>query len=208
MFNNNFRLTAPLGNHPGTPWPAQRIDTELAVRWVKANANRFGVNPNRIALYGFSSGGHIALTSAAYYRSVRAAVSASGVLQPHRVMNIAINGSSGADVRTEAVVVLSQWASLAVQCPYLTWVECGQRWSTFKPETYFSSTAPPFYAIMGAKDTVVPPGTLGAIDYWASQAHQPHVTISVAGAGHSETILTGDQVRWDAMINWLRARTA
>ena len=209
VFNINFRLTAPSGSHPGTPWPAQRIDTELAVRWVKANASKFGVNPNRIALYGFSSGGHVAVTAAGYYRSVRAAVSASGVLQPHRVMDIAVKGSSGTDVRTEAEVVLSQWESLAVQCPYYpTWVECGGRWSTFKPETYFAGAAPPFYAIMGDKDTVVPPGTLGAIRYWANRAGQSNVTVMVAGAGHSETILTGDAERWAAMIRWLRAKTA
>jgi acetyl esterase/lipase len=209
VFNMNYRLTAPTGSHAGTPWPGQRTDVSLAIQWVKANAKKFGVNPNRIALYGFSSGGHMAITSSSYYRNVRAAVSVSGVLQPHRVMDVAVNGSSGGDVRGTGVVVLSQWAALAVQCPYYpTWSECNSRWNSFKPETYFSSAAPPFYAMMGDKDTVVPPSTLGAIDYWATKKGQKHVTVMVPGAAHDERMLTNDPARWAAMITWLRSKTA
>jgi acetyl esterase/lipase len=209
VFNINYRLTAPTGSHAGTPWPAQRTDVSLEIQWVKANAKKFGVNPNRIALYGFSSGGHLAVATSGYYRNVRASVSVSGVLQPHRVMDVATNGSTDTDVRSPALVVLSQWASLAVQCPYLpTWSECGSRWTSFKPETYFSSIAPPFYAVMGDKDPVVPPSTLGAIDYWATKKGQQHVTVMVPGAAHDERMLTNDPARWAAMITWLRSKTA
>jgi len=207
VFNINYRLTAPTGSHAGTPWPAQRTDVSLAIGWVKANAKKFGVNPNRIALYGFSSGGHMAIATSVYYRNVRAAVSVSGVLQPHRVMDVAVNGTAAE--RTSGVVILSQWTTMAVQCPYYpTWGECNTRWNSFKPETYFSPSAPPFYAMMGDKDTVVPPATLGAVDYWATKKGQPHVTVMVPGAAHDERMLRDDPARWAAMITWLRAKTA
>jgi acetyl esterase/lipase len=209
VFNMNYRLTAPTGSHAGTPWPGQRTDVSLAIQWVKANARKFGVDPSRVALYGFSSGGHMAVASSGYYRNVRAAVSVAGVLQPHRVMEVAVNGSSGADQRSTSVVVLSQWAALAVQCPYYpTWGECNTRWNSFKPETYFSSAAPPIYAMMGSKDPVVPPGTLAAIDYWAAKKGQKRVTVMVPGATHDERMLTNDPARWSAMIGWLKAQTA
>ena len=39
-------------------------DVKRAVAWMKNNANRYGVNPDRIALSGGSAGGHLALLAA------------------------------------------------------------------------------------------------------------------------------------------------
>ncbi len=41
-------------------WPAQLHDAKAAVRWVRANAEKYGLDPNRIAAMGASSGGHLA----------------------------------------------------------------------------------------------------------------------------------------------------
>jgi len=41
------------------PWPAQIEDCKLAVRWLRANAEKFHVDPNRIAVWGASAGGHL-----------------------------------------------------------------------------------------------------------------------------------------------------
>lgn len=40
-------------------WPAQIEDAKAAVRWLRANAERFHLDPNRIGVFGTSSGGHI-----------------------------------------------------------------------------------------------------------------------------------------------------
>lgn len=42
-------------------WPAQLHDVQAAVRWVRANAERYGFDPDRIAVWGWSAGGHLAL---------------------------------------------------------------------------------------------------------------------------------------------------
>jgi acetyl esterase/lipase len=42
-------------------WPAQLHDVQAAVRWVRANADRYGFDPERIAAWGWSAGGHLAL---------------------------------------------------------------------------------------------------------------------------------------------------
>jgi acetyl esterase/lipase len=44
-----------------TRWPKQLEDVQTAVRWVRKNAALFGIDPNRIAAGGDSSGGHLAL---------------------------------------------------------------------------------------------------------------------------------------------------
>jgi acetyl esterase/lipase len=41
-------------------WPVQLDDVQRAVRWVRAHAADYGVNPERIASYGWSSGAHLA----------------------------------------------------------------------------------------------------------------------------------------------------
>ena len=41
------------------------VDTKTAMRWVRANAKKFGIDPNRIAAAGSSAGGHLASALAA-----------------------------------------------------------------------------------------------------------------------------------------------
>ena len=41
-------------------FPAQIEDGKAAVRWLRANAARYGYDPGRIASYGASAGGHLA----------------------------------------------------------------------------------------------------------------------------------------------------
>jgi acetyl esterase/lipase len=45
-------------------WPAQIHDVKAAIRWTRANAARLGVEPNRIAVAGYSAGGMLALMAA------------------------------------------------------------------------------------------------------------------------------------------------
>ncbi len=49
-----YRLT------PEAPYPAAVHDLKDAVRWLRANAARYGVDPERIAIAGFSAGGQLA----------------------------------------------------------------------------------------------------------------------------------------------------
>jgi len=57
-FNIAYRLLGSQAD-PQT-WPAQLDDVQRAVRWVRANATTYGVDPKRIGSYGHSAGGHLA----------------------------------------------------------------------------------------------------------------------------------------------------
>jgi acetyl esterase/lipase len=46
---------------PDYPWPSQIEDCKTAIRSLRANADRYGIDPNRIAVLGESAGGHLAL---------------------------------------------------------------------------------------------------------------------------------------------------
>ena len=41
-------------------WPAQIHDCKAAIRWLKANAEKYGYDPGKIAVWGTSAGGHLA----------------------------------------------------------------------------------------------------------------------------------------------------
>ena len=41
-------------------WPAQIEDCKAAVRWLRANAGKYGLDPGRFAAWGASAGGHLA----------------------------------------------------------------------------------------------------------------------------------------------------
>lgn len=50
----NYRLASE------SPWPAQINDTKSAVRFLRANASKYGIDPDRIAVFGESAGAHLA----------------------------------------------------------------------------------------------------------------------------------------------------
>lgn len=47
------------------PWPAAIQDVKAIIRWLRANAAEWGIDPERIALGGKSAGGHLALLAGA-----------------------------------------------------------------------------------------------------------------------------------------------
>lgn len=49
---------------PESPWPAQIHDVKAAIRWMRANADELGIDPDRIAVEGNSAGAHLALLAA------------------------------------------------------------------------------------------------------------------------------------------------
>ena len=55
---SEYRLSAE------APWPAQIHDVKAAIRWMRANAERLGIDPDRIAVSGNSAGAHLALMAA------------------------------------------------------------------------------------------------------------------------------------------------
>ncbi|MEM9018311.1 MAG: alpha/beta hydrolase [Verrucomicrobiota bacterium] len=66
---NKLREFIPEGNYAGASigyrltdeaqWPSQIHDCKAAIRWLRANASEHGIDPNRIAVWGSSAGGHL-----------------------------------------------------------------------------------------------------------------------------------------------------
>lgn len=52
----------PLSQSLIVPHEAPLQDAQRAMRWVRFNADKFNINPNKIGVIGFSAGGHLAST--------------------------------------------------------------------------------------------------------------------------------------------------
>ncbi len=55
-FSVDYRLCHGAENR----WPAQLDDVQRAVRWVRANAAKYGVNPDHVGAFGHSAGAQLA----------------------------------------------------------------------------------------------------------------------------------------------------
>ena len=67
-FLNGFGITAFVVDYRVTPahFPAPLLDARRAVRFVRANAEKFGIDPQKIAVMGSSAGGHLAALVSTY----------------------------------------------------------------------------------------------------------------------------------------------
>ncbi len=95
VFATNYRLSQQ------AVWPAQRQDAEAAVKYVRKNAKKMGVNPQRIIAMGTSAGGQLASMLAVHGTGggrVRAAVALSPVNSP--LEGYEAGGRDGADEYT------------------------------------------------------------------------------------------------------------
>lgn len=211
VFNIDYRKTTDYPGAPGAGWPAQRDDVLTAIAWVKSHAGQFGIDPDRGAVYGFSAGGHLAAQAGLYGNGgarVRAIVSVSGVLQPHRVVDVASSSSSwGGDKPTPANRTLAAWESVAMRCPRLPWTACSHRWTDFLPQTHISADDPPVLIFQGTSDPSVPPQTGPAFRYWLSWGHVPSTLIQCVHWTHTESCALDGGWRQRLLIDFLTART-
>jgi acetyl esterase/lipase len=67
---NSYGITAFVVQYRLGPlyhYPAEFQDGQRAVRWARAHAAGFGIDPHRIGVWGFSAGGHLASTVATHF---------------------------------------------------------------------------------------------------------------------------------------------
>lgn len=142
-------------------WPAPLADAKAAVRWLRANAGGYRLDPNRIAAWGVSSGGQLAsllgLTSdqpalegdegnPGVSSAVRAVASWAGASDLSTLDAQALPGATRTDEVGSPVRTLLGCAP--AQCPQLA--------RQASPQTYVKPGDPPFFLCHGTVDHQVP----------------------------------------------------
>ena len=146
-FSVDYRLVdAEAGCHR---WPAQLDDVQRAVRWVRANAGRYGVDPGRIGAYGWSAGGQLAALLGT--RDTRDPVPALAAY-PSRlacVVDLAGDVDLAAYTRPPA---LDEVVALLGGTPE----EVPGRYRDASPLSWIDGRTAPFLIVHGTRDDVVP----------------------------------------------------
>ncbi len=127
-----YRLTGE------APFPACIEDVKCAVRWLRAHAAEYRVDPDRIGAFGHSAGAHLVL--------MLAMCPASAGLEGD-------GGWNEFSSRVNAVVAASTPVRVRGTGPD------ADRWS---PTSYITNNLPPMLFIQGTKDEIVSPPTVDA----------------------------------------------
>ncbi len=182
-------------------FPAQIHDAKAAVRWLRANAESYYINADRIGVWGDSAGGHLA-----------ALLGVTGDM-PALEGNC---GSPGFSSRVQAVVTrvgpsdfLSDGGQMINDAPspvtQLFGSTVHEREATMRlasPITHVSADAPPFFIVHGTLDETVP-FSQGESLYKALNAAGTNVTfLPIQNAYHnlrSDPDLPWSNEPWDEL---------
>lgn len=178
-------------------WPAQIEDCKLGVRWLRANAERYHVNPDRIAVWGGSAGGHL--------------VSCLGTMDDPKFEGK--GGYENVSSHVAAVVDLCgpvdfTAGSAGIQKPLAkppdyeapgllklfggSFKEKPEVWKEGSPIQYVKAGLPPFFIMHGDKDPLVPHEQSEKLAAALAQAGVPVEFITVKNGGHGMKSADGD----------------
>jgi acetyl esterase/lipase len=130
-------------------WPAQIHDVKAAIRWTRAHAKSLNIDPARIAVVGYSAGGHLALFAAGTGN------------RPEFEGN---NGTPG--VGTDVAACAAYYAASEVRrgrggAPHVL-LPAGSddgAYTALAPATYISAAFPPTVLLHGLADVTISPDT-------------------------------------------------
>ena len=179
----NYRLSGE------APMPACIEDVKCAVRWLRAHAKEYNVDPDRLGAYGNSAGAHLVAMLGLCPRS--AGLEGDGSWQEHSSMVQAVVCSATptnfpfkrreTQERTDSTRRKSLMSSLFAG-PEET---LQQRLRQASPMTYVTADAPPFLIIHGTTDRTVPVSQSDELTKALREAGAKDVTyMRIDGAGH------------------------
>jgi acetyl esterase/lipase len=169
-------------------FPAQIQDCKAAVRWLRANAEQFGFDPQRIGAWGESAGGHLVAmlgttSDTAEFdvgenlhlsSRVDAVVDYFGPtdfcqMDDHRLPDGQVHNTSDSPE--------SELVGGPIQ-------ENKERVARANPVTYVTPNAPPFLIVHGEADPLVPHHQSQLLEEALIEAGVPVLFYTVRGAGH------------------------
>lgn len=180
-------------------FPAQIQDVNEAVQFLYDHAAKYNLNKNRIAVIGFSAGGHLASLMALSNNNnvkefyppgkkinfkIRCAFDFYG---PSDLVMLATNPDTSINNQQNPVSILL--GAMPVDRPDLAKIA--------SPVTYIDKNDPPFLIVQGEKDESVPNTESKILSSWLTLAGVPNKLIIVAGAPHYGVMYDADYIRED-----------
>ena len=163
------------GSSPKYPMSSIVADVRRSVRFIRQHANEYGVDPNRIGVYGASAGGQLAL--------LLGTTADSG---DPSAADVVLRESS----RVAAVVAyfpptdLARWGTQRIQREFPAVAVTGAEAAQYSPIRFVSPGAAPSLIVHGDTDTVVPMLEGETMHAALTKAGVPASFIRIEGAGH------------------------
>jgi acetyl esterase/lipase len=171
-------------------WPAQIHDCKAAIRWVRANAGKYGLAADRIGVWGTSAGGHLAVML-----GVSGDVPAlEGELGPHRGVSSRVAGVVNFFGPTELLAMIGQPSDIdraRADAPEARLVGGGLRENAEKakaasPVAYASPDDAPVLTVHGTLDRTVPYDQGVRLDAALREAGVASYLVTIQGGGHGD----------------------
>jgi len=177
----NYRLT-----HEAM-FPAQIHDCKGAIRWLRANAEKFGYNADRIGVAGSSAGGQLValLGTSGGVKELEGNV--GGNLDQSSDVQAVCDFYGATNFHTiikQRNQVKSRPSSVLAKLFGGTVEEKPEVATLASPVTFLDKTDPPFLIIHGAKDNVVPVEQSTSFEKLVKQVNVPVTLIILEEAGH------------------------
>jgi acetyl esterase/lipase len=169
---------------PAHPFPAQIEDCKAAVRWLRANAKKYHLNPDKIGAVGFSAGGHLSCLLGTADQDAGLEGDAGNLDQSSRVQAV-VSYFGPTDFTTKD---WSADAEKAFLIPFLggTLADRPDAYKKASPITYVSKDDPPFLFFHGDKDRLVSVG----------QSQKLAKKLEAAGVSARVVVLEGEGHGW------------
>jgi acetyl esterase/lipase len=170
-------------------FPAQIYDVKSAVRYLRANAARFGLDPNRFGAWGESAGGHLValLGTTSVHDELEGDEGVTGVSSKVQAVCdwfgptdlIAMTRELGQTSEREAAG--SAQGALIGGSP----LKLLDKAKAANPITYVTAGVPPFYIMHGDDDDTVPLSQSELLVAALRKVHTPVKFTIIKGGGHS-----------------------
>ena len=173
-------------------WPAQIQDCKLAVRWLRANAAKYNIDPNRIGAWGDSAGGHLVacLGTMADVKDYEGDGGYPGVSSAVQAV-VDFYGPTDftrPDIYSPTAIKLTEglFGVPYEQNPAL--------WKSGSPFFYVKAGDPPMLLVHGDADTLVPLAQSTVFDEALTKAGVPHELLVVKNGGHGFKPMPGTKI--------------
>lgn len=177
----DYRLSAE------ATFPAQIHDVKAAIRWLRANADTYGIDPNRVGIWGHSAGGHLAALAALTgdLAGLEGSCGTPGVSS--RVQAVAI-ASAPSDFLSPGAEMVNDDPSAEHPVTQLfggTVAERAELMRLASPITHAHPDAPPFLITHGTLDETVPFGQARTLHRALVAAEVPVEFVPIDGGYHN-----------------------
>ena len=165
-----------LAKNPGTNvvWPQNLYDCKTAVRWLRKNADRLQINPDRIGVIGGSAGGHLA--------TMVALTDSKDGLDPKGPYD-EFSSRVQCGVNLYGPVELMEWKDISAFRK--SRASDPELYRKATPSTYADPNDPPVFTLHGTADTTVDVSQAHLFDAAMKKANAKHELLIVEGAPHT-----------------------